>query len=535
MNDIKDIFERYKKEITIVSAAVLLLVIILFAFLSGKRGSAEETAAEPETIAAINSLTPEEIFEMEKAETLEAITSEYNDFGIVSVDGYINLRSQPDSLDMTNIIGKLSDGAACDIVETDGDWLLIKSGNIQGYASKSYILTGEEALDKAWENIADRVIVNTEVLNIRSAPEVDPENIVGKARNGERYKLVSEEGDWARVVIEADGTSSTEGYLKISDGNGEIKSCLDAARKLDLRQMALTQYDNIVFSYPEGGYINIRKEPQDDGIDNICGKFTKGCGAELLDTVENSGGTWYKIKSGSVTGYVNANYCLTGQSAKDIAVDYARLTAFIKVDALNVRSEPSLEGTVWTSVTKNQAYGVIGQFDGWVELELDNADGDDSNDHAYVSTRDNNVEVRYGLEEAIEYYPAVEAANAAAAFRNSIVNYACQFVGNPYVWGGTSLTNGADCSGFVLSVLKHFGISMPRTSREQAKVGTRITSDQLKPGDLIFYANTSGTINHVGMYIGNGQIVNAASRKSGIKIARWNYRTPAAIRNVIGP
>ena len=134
--------------------------------------------------------------------------------------------------------------------------------------------------------------------------------------------------------------------------------------------MALTQYDNIVVSNPEGGFINIRKEPEDKGIDNICGKFTKGSGAELLDKVSDSGGSWYKIKSGSVTGYVKSDYCITGQAAKDMAVNYAVLTAFIRVDSLNVRSEPSLDGKVWTSVTRNQAYSVIGQTDGWVELEM---------------------------------------------------------------------------------------------------------------------------------------------------------------------
>jgi cell wall-associated NlpC family hydrolase len=173
-------------------------------------------------------------------------------------------------------------------------------------------------------------------------------------------------------------------------------------------------------------------------------------------------------------------------------------------------------------------------MDGWVELDLGDGDDSDSEQGSFVSTRDNNVSVTYALQEAIEYYPAVEAANAAAAFRNKIVNYACQFVGNPYVWGGTSLTHGCDCSGFVQSVLKNYGIYLPRVSRDQAGSGVRVTSDTMRPGDLVFYANRSGTINHVGMYIGNGQVVNAASRRSGIRIYRWNYRTPVAIRNVIG-
>lgn len=529
----REYFNKHKKECIIYAAVICIAVIALTAF--AVRGKNTDAQAEEETIAAISSLTEEEISEMEREEMLADITDEYADLGIVDVSGYINLRSRPDSSDMTDIIGKLSDGAACDIIENDGDWMLIKSGGIQGYVSSQYILEGDEALDKARNNIRERVIINVDVLNIRSAPEKDPANVAGKARKGERYELIDLAGDWAKISFDADNGAASEGYVSIADGNAEVKNCLDAARKLDLRTMALTQYENIVVAAPDGGFINIRKDPEDKGIDNICGKFTKGCGAELLDTVENSSGTWYKIKSGAVTGYVKAEYCLTGQRAKDTAVDYAVLTAFIKVDSLNVRSEPSLEGKAWTSVTKNQAYSVIGQTDGWVELELDNSDGDDANERAFVSTRDNNVEVRYGLPEATEYYPAVEAANAAAAYRNQIINYACQFIGNPYVWGGTSLTRGADCSGFTQSVMAHFGISLPRVSRDQAKCGTKVSSSEMKPGDLVFYANGGGTINHVGIYIGNGQIVNAASRRSGIKISRWNYRTPAAIRNVIGP
>ena len=116
----------------------------------------------------------------------------------------------------------------------------------------------------------------------------------------------------------------------------------------------------------------------------------------------------------------------------------------------------------------------------------------------------------------------------------AIASYGLQFVGHPYVSGGNSLTNGTDCSGFVRYVLKNIaGVNLPRTSREQAKTGRAIKSSEMKPGDLIFYANSSGTINHVAMYIGNGQIVHAASRRSGIRISTWNYRSPARIRNVI--
>ena len=144
------------------------------------------------------------------------------------------------------------------------------------------------------------------------------------------------------------------------------------------------------------------------------------------------------------------------------------------------------------------------------------------------------MEVRYALNEAIKFSPLEERANQQASLRNKVVNYALQFVGGRYVWGGNDPHTGADCSGFVRYVLKNIaGVNLPRTSREQAKTGRAIKSSEMKPGDLIFYANSRGTINHVAMYIGNGQIVHAASRKSGIKISTWNYRSPKTIRSFL--
>ena len=523
----------------ILMALGLLAVIAVLAFAAikwsrnngGKAATASSvsTASEAETAP----LTEEELKELERQNTIDNELSAYTDLAIVDVSGYINVRSQPDVLDMTNIIGQLQDGAACSIISQEGDWYLVESGGIRGYASAQYFITGEDAVNQAKNDFADRAIIETEVLNIRSAPTVDAENVIGKARVGERYEVLElQDDEWAR--IKADFSEDyEEAYIFTGDGNAVIRYCLNEARRLDLREMALTQFDQLVVAATDG-YINIRETPEDEGISNIVGQFPEHAGGELLETVEADGRTWYKIRSGGVTGYVSAEYCVTGNEARNIAVDAAQLTAYITTDALNVRSEPSLEATAWTQVTRDQSYHVLDQLDGWVEIELDGTDDEEGSDRAFISTRDNNVEVTYGLPVAIEYYPALEAENAQMAFRNSIVNYAVQFVGNPYVWGGTSLTNGADCSGFVQSVLRHFGISVPRVSRDQARSGNRITSDQMRPGDLVFYANSSGTINHVAMYIGNGQVVNAASRRSGITIYRWNYRTPVAIRDVIG-
>lgn len=121
------------------------------------------------------------------------------------------------------------------------------------------------------------------------------------------------------------------------------------------------------------------------------------------------------------------------------------------------------------------------------------------------------------------------------AVRQALVDYAMQFLGNPYVWGGTDPNTGADCSGFTQYMLKHAaGVLLNRTSREQQKQGAEVSSGEMRPGDLIFYSNSQGVINHVALYIGNGQVIHSASKKTGVKISPWNYRTPVSIKNVIG-
>lgn len=137
-------------------------------------------------------------------------------------------------------------------------------------------------------------------------------------------------------------------------------------------------------------------------------------------------------------------------------------------------------------------------------------------------------------EEAAAADAAAQAAEAEMSVRRQLVDYALQFVGRPYRAGGNDPHTGADCSGFVKYVMQHgAGISMNRSSREQAGQGRQISADQMQPGDLLFYASGS-RINHVAMYIGDGQIVHASTERTGIKTSRWNYRTPVRIVSMIG-
>ena len=533
-----------KQRILLISALVFCVLIMGLMIRVLVRGGKQEAVVEEQQLSSESECTavPETIStesqirrltDQIQADTLQRVLQQYATLGIVKCDSYINFRSAPNQNDLTNIMGELTNGAAVNILEMDPEgaegWVHVQSGGMDGYMSKRYLVTGEEAIAMVPELIRVRATVITDHLRMRSGPVIEDGNTVGSAAKGEKYEVLERAGQsWIKIAPDNIDTIDTC-YMSADPQYVTIDYGLDEARTLNLKAKVLNMYDHLGVSLASD-YINVRSSPKEDGINNIVGKFPGYAGCNILG--EEDG--WYKIQSGPVTGYVRKDLIATGDTAQNLAVQHAQVMAIVNTESLNVRSEASTDSKAWTAVTSGQRYNVLNQLDGWVQLELDAGDDDGEDQGAFVSTRDSNVTVQYALQEAIEYYPAVEAANAAMAFRNKIVNFACQFVGNRYVWGGTSLTHGCDCSGFTQSVLKNFGISVPRVSRDQARTGSKVTSANMRPGDLIFYANRSGTINHVGMYIGNGQVVNAASTRSGIRIYRWNYRTPVAIRNVIG-
>lgn len=507
-------------------AAVVLVVVIVGAVVIGKtvkkpaQGSARGILSGSVSSPADATVEPtvdvgakEESKAAEELGKKQAVVDSYKNLGLVQVSGYLNIRRKPDP--KGDIIGKLQENSACEIVDQEGDWYHITSGGVDGYINNQFVISGEDARKKALDYVKLRAIVTTDNLNIRKEPNTDdPGNVVAQALLNERYEVLGQQDGWIQIP---------SGY--ISGDYAKVEYALNEGRKMDLKAQAVNQYGNIVVS-KVNNYLNIRSSPKDEGDANIIGKFPGKAAGEILETEDG----WYKITSGGITGYVKADpqFTAVGDEAKALAMDTASLMAIVNTDKLNVRKEPSTDASIWTQISKEERYSVIQQMDGWVQIELDGGDDD-----AYISTRDGNVEVRYALGEAIKFSPLEEKANQQASKRTKIVNYALKFVGNPYVWGGTSLSNGADCSGFVQSVMRNFGISLPRVSRDQSNAGRPVKSSEMRPGDLIFYTGSNGSVNHVAMYIGNGQIVHAASRKSGIKISTWNYRNPYKIRNVI--
>lgn len=225
-------------------------------------------------------------------------------------------------------------------------------------------------------------------------------------------------------------------------------------------------------------FLYVRSEPTKES--EYVGKLYPGYAAKITGPV----GEWTAVESGDVTGYVKTEYILTGAEAQTYAE--------------NLVAEAQQEG-------KEEAEAFT----------------------YAVSRKSEEAQMTQEVQGNVQQTETTEVSAQPASNGQVIVDYACQFIGNPYVWGGTSLTDGADCSGFVQSVFAHFGISLPRTTYDQINAGVEVSYDQAMPGDLICYDG------HIGIYIGNGQIVNAQNPEQGIGISPATYTTILSVRRIV--
>lgn len=309
------------------------------------------------------------------------------------------------------------------------------------------------------------------------------------------------------------------------------------------------EFSNLVIAKVQR-YVNIRSDASENS--EVVGKlYDKSVGTYLS---EKDG--WYEISSGNVTGYVKAEYCVTGKEAVDLAKEIGTRIATVTTTTLKVREDASTEAAVLGLVPIEEELTVVEEQDGWVKVDIEEGYGWVSKD--YVDLRTDFVKAESKAEEEARLAKEAEerrkaqasaSANAAkpesggsknynsassfipagggSASGNAVAQFALQFTGNPYVYGGTSLTNGADCSGFVMSVYKNFGVNLPHSSSADRHVGSAVASlEEAQPGDLICYSG------HVALYIGDNQIVHASTKKTGIIVSRANYRNIVAIRRI---
>lgn len=282
------------------------------------------------------------------------------------------------------------------------------------------------------------------------------------------------------------------------------------------------------------GSVNIRQS----GDVNAAKVGTIDAGG-LVNIVEK-GDTWSHITSGNVDGYIrNDLLAFEGDAASYASANLSKV-AVVNTAALKLRSAASTDSESITLLAQGESYSIVETGDAWTKIQLDTVTGYVKNEYITISynmptakavsapaqdTTDTTTTEAPTTEAPTTEAPTTEAPVTEAPTSDlgqQIANFACQFVGNPYVWGGTSLTNGADCSGFVMSVYAAFGVSLPHSSSAMRGVGYEVSQADMQPGDIVCYSG------HVAIYVGNNTIVHASTPESGIK-----YTSPAAYRSII--
>lgn len=334
-----------------------------------------------------------------------------------------------------------------------------------------------------------------------------------------------------------------------------------------------SEYENVAVSRVND-YVNVRTMPSTDS--EIVGKIYDGCAATILERVDD----WYRIESGNVEGYIKAEYFVTGAEAEALSEELANKIGTVNTTTLRVRAGADIDSDCVTMVPLGEEFMIMEEENGWAKIEVD------ASTNGWVSMEFLDVRVEFDVAVSVEEErakleeqealkrkaeedraalvraqaaaaeaqrqqqaaaaeapaqpensgseeapaPAAEAPQVSvpdsasnAALREAVVSYGLQFVGRPYVYGGNSLTNGTDCSGFVKLIYQEFGYNIARRASLQYNEGHKISVDAIQPGDLVFYGN--GEVDHVTMYIGNGQVVHASTERTGIKISSVNYRT----------
>ena len=498
----------------------------------------------------------------------ETDTSMTGELAFAQCEEYINIRQEPD--ENSEVVAKIYNDNAATIISKTGDWYQITSGNAFGYVKADYLVTGDEAsaiAEKVQYHIAR---IHPEELYIRSEKS-EESTAVGSVHQADEVDAVSyDNGAWIQIVAD-DGT---KGYINAY--YADYLTCYPVAETLEEEQDRLrNQADTSETGEGSGQGAIYGVEKAAEYTEPV--SYDSESSSDTGSVADGSGNDGYTESSDSYgSGYSEEN---TDTSTADGSQDYSTDTSG---DESWDNSSDASDDTTWSDTSDSGSTDSTGSGDSYTESDNSTAETDGSYsepDNSYIEPEAPETDASYSEPETSApetdapytepetsapetdapytepetsapetdapytepgtsapeteapetEAPATEDTSSSSDLGQQIASYAVQFVGNPYVYGGTSLTNGADCSGFVQSVFANFGIGLSRTAASQASGGTSVSLDSLQAGDLLFYSS-SGSIDHVALYIGGGQIVHAANSASGIIISNAYYSTPVAAR-----
>ena len=412
-------------------------------------------------------------------------TSLVGTLAFAQCEEYINIRESA-STDSA-VTAKIYNNGSATIEEQDGDWYKIRSGNAEGYVKAEYFVTGEAAdavAQKAAYNVA---MVHPTDLNIRSDANEDSE-VLATAHEKDELEVVAWDGDWMKVALGGDVYGYVNAYYV------DYKTYYPTAETIEEEQARLSAEQEAAEA---ADY-----EASDDTAEALP---EETCEEPVVDDSSD-----------------------TEEASDPDGSDETTWTEAPATDETVWTEAPETEAP-YTEAPSTEAPYTEAPYTEAPETEAPYTEAPET-DAPYTEAPETEAPYTEAPETEAPYTEAPETeAPSTSGVGQQIADFAVQYVGNPYVWGGTSLTEGADCSGFVQTVFANFGLYLSRTAESQSYGGTSISLDNLQPGDLLFY-NSTGSIDHVAIYIGGGQIVHAANSRSGIIISNAYYQTPVCAR-----
>ena len=444
-------------------------------------------------------------FTMNMTGAVGAADAEKGELIFAQCEEYINVRSEAD--ENSEVVAKLYNDGSATVEETgDNGWYKIKSGNAEGYVKAEYFATGEQAKDIADQVAYNVAVVNAEALNIRTAPS-EESDVIDVAEQSQELEVVDTSGDWATVAL------GNDVYGFIHPDYCEYKTYYPTAVTLEeeaAREEAMRRAEEAKAQVAEEASY---EEAADSGEEV----------SEDISYSEESVSTDTSYDDGSVS--TDTSYD-DGSASPDTSYDDGSASMDTSYDDGSASTDTSYDnGSTSTDTSYDN-----GSTSTDTSYDNGSASTDTSYDNGSTGTDTSYDNGSTGTDTSYDNGntgtdTTTDSSASDSSLGQQIADYAVQFVGNPYVYGGTSLTNGTDCSGFTMSVMANFGIGLARTAADQSYGGTSVAISDIQPGDLLFYSDGSG-ISHVALYIGGGQIVHAATESQGIIISNYNYDTP---------